>query len=146
MELVRFLLYVSQVMGSVDEEAKDVLREKALINSSHQNVTGLLVYRKGFFMQYLEGPDGVVKNLFRQLRCTRCHHNVRLLTGGHFKERLFNNWTVRWVTTDEAIPSSESLIDLFETVLTSKAASIDELNAILRRFGKNSQQVMELTQ
>jgi hypothetical protein len=141
MDPLTFLLYVSQSTDSLENETQRALREKALLNAGRTGVTGILFYRRGFFMQYLEGPEQVVLDLFRELRGTNRHHNVRVLSRGPLESRLFTDWTVRWVNDEETGPSSESLIDLFETVLSSKTVSPNEISAILKRFGKNSKAI-----
>jgi hypothetical protein len=129
----------------VQEEALLALREKAMLNSRRPGITGVLIYRKGFFMQYIEGKESAVLDLYRQLRGTELHFNVRVLSHGPLQNRLFDNWSIRWVLDNEPGPSSESLIDLFETVLSSKSISTNEISAVLRRFWKNSQ-ILELQQ
>lgn len=141
MSEICFLLYVSQATDSVNEDAIEVLREKALLNTNLNGITGILVYRKGFFMQYIEGTENQVIDLFRQLRGTGRHFNVRVLSRGVLAKRLFDNWSVRWVMGEEPGPSSESLIDVFETVLASKVITTNEISAVLRRFAKNSELV-----
>ncbi len=139
MSEISFLLYVSQATNTLNEEAQAVLREKALLNTNLHSITGILVFRKGYFMQYIEGRESEVLELFRQLRATGRHFNVRVLSRGTIKQRLFRDWSVRWVIGNEPGPSSESLIDVFETVLSSKVITSNEISAVLRRFSKNSE-------
>ena len=135
-----FLLYVSQATDSLSEEAQTALREKTLLYGQRENVTGVLVYRKGFFMQYLEGHEEELLDLFQKLRGNPRHFNVRVLSRGTLDKRLFNDWSVRWVNQDNSGPSSQSLIDLFETVLSPRGStSTNEISAVLRRFWKNSE-------
>lgn len=141
---LNFLLYVSQATDSLSDEAQAGLREKAMLYSQKENVTGVLVYRKGFFMQYIEGQETELLDLFQKLRGTPRHFNVRVLSRGVLDQRLFNNWSVRWVSQDDSGPSSQSLIDLFETVLSPRGGpGSNEISAILRRFWKNSE-VMDM--
>ena len=138
MEPICFLLYVSQVASSAEESALLALREKAQLSGANPEITGLLLYRRGFFMQYLEGPNETIIKLFRRLRATNSHSNVRVMGQGSFSKRLFADWSIWWVANQSSSPSSEALIDLLETVLSSKTISSDEIAAVLRRFGRDA--------
>ncbi|MEY4616303.1 MAG: hypothetical protein RJB66_1263 [Pseudomonadota bacterium] len=138
MNPVSFLLYVSQATTLLDEETHLACLEKAVLRSVHAGVTGQLLFRHGFFMQYLEGTEATVHDLFRHIRGTYRHFNVRILSEGTVDERLFTDWSAHWVREPSQTVSSQGLIDLFETVLTTKNPTKNELNAILRRFGQDS--------
>jgi len=139
MEHFSFLLYVSQATDALDQSAQIALQEKALLNAHIEGITGVLVYRTGFFMQYIEGHEQAVHDLFRKLRGNDRHFNVRILSQGVIDSRLFLDWTIRWVNDKNPRPSSQSLIDLFETVLSSRQTSLNEVDAVLKRFWKNSE-------
>lgn len=133
-----FLLYVSQATTPLEKETHLALREKAVLQASQEGITGLLLFRQGFFLQYLEGTGPTLHELFRQIRGTYRHFNVRILSEGSLQERLFSDWSARWVKTSPHSVSSQALIELFETVLETKNPSKNEIDAILRRFGKGS--------
>ena len=143
MDPYSFILYVSQATDALDQSAQIALREKAILNAHIKDITGVLVYRKGFFMQYIEGQEQAVHELFSKLRGNDRHFNVRILSQGAVEARLFFDWTIRRVLGENPRPSSQSLIDLFETVLSSKQTSVNEVNAVLKRFWKNSE-VLEI--
>jgi len=139
MDSVSFLLYVSQApKSSSTEEDAEVLRRKIRDTRPPHEVTGILIYRRGYFMQYLEGHNTDVSELFWKLRGNVNHYNVRVLSQGVAKERRFSDWSIKHVSTNHITPSSESLIDLFETVLMSKAEVEWEIDAIIKRFCKDS--------
>lgn len=139
MDSVNFLLYVSQApKSSSDEEDTEILRRKVKDNRPPREVTGILIYRRGYFMQYLEGHNTSVSELFWRLRGNDNHYNVRVLSQGVTRGRRFSDWSIKHVSVDHVTPSSESLIDLFETVLMSKAEVEWEIDAIIKRFCKDS--------
>ncbi len=131
---VVFLLYVSQVPQSNEDGDQEALRRKVLEYSMPSDVTGILIYRHGYFLQYLEGWESSVVDLFSQIRGCLNHFNVRVLSRGALSRRRFSDWSVQAVSDHGSTPSSESLIDLFETVLMSKSNSDGEIDAILKRF------------
>ncbi len=139
MENLTFLLYASQALNTLEESARLALEKKSQLYTDLKEITGVLVYRQGFFMQYLEGHETSVLDLFRKLRGNEHHYNVRVLSRGLIDKRLFPNWTMRIVKDQRSVPSSQSLIDLFETVLSQKSQSSNEINLVLNRFWKDSE-------
>lgn len=143
MEPICYLLFVSQSLSSAKEEAQRALEENAILcSAAGHSITGSLIYRRGYLMHYLEGNEQDVLDLYRQLRTLNRHCNVRVLGQGALHKRLYSSWSIHWVTNDDSGPSSESLIDLFETVLSAKSICQNELEAILRRFGKNATKML----
>jgi hypothetical protein len=114
-----------------------------LVHPIPEDVTGVLVYRHGYFMQYLEGHELSVSDLFRKIRGNINHYNVRVLSQGSLPHRRFSDWTIKVVSLNGPSPSSESLIELFETVLLTKSSSESEIDAILRKFCKDSVDVAQ---
>lgn len=139
MEQSFFLLYVSQAKDSLDRELQKNLADESISVAQSKGTTGVLIYRNGFFMQYIEGNELNVFEVFRWLRGASYHFNVRVLSQGHLENRIFKDLTFRLVAGQEAIPSSSSLIDLLETVLSSRSVTSGELQAVLRRFWRNSE-------
>lgn len=145
MEPLSFLLYASQAIDSLEERARLALENKAKLHINLGGITGVLVYRQGFFMQYLEGHESHVLEFFRKLRGNENHFNVRVLSRGNIQNRLFPNWSIRIVPDSNRTPSSQSLIDLFETILTPKSMPPNEINLILNKFWKDSE-ILHLNQ
>lgn len=139
MSKLTFLLYASQALNSLEENARLSLEKKSALYSDIKDITGVLVYRQGFFMQYLEGQESSVLDIFRKLRGHEHHFNVKVLSRGLIDRRLFSNWTMRVVKNHQATPSSQSLIDLFETVLSQNTQTSNEINLVLNRFWKDSE-------
>jgi len=139
METESFLLYVSQAPKSQNGQGYEALRRKMLEHPMPAgDVTGVLVYRNGYFMQYLEGQELSVAELFWNIRGIKNHYNIRVLSRGRLSRRRFSNWSIKVVSISGPSSSSESLIELFETVLLTKSSSENEIDAVLKRFCKDS--------
>lgn len=137
MSIIEYLLYVSQILEKEDPQSlRGTLLQKSFIHSNMKETTGVLYYRNGFFLHYIEGPTNSFQNLAREFRTSGAHYNFRILSHGKIESRLFKDWSIQWVAEEKQGPSSESLIDLFETALPPNSASPNELGAVLRRFGK----------
>ena len=86
------LIYVS----SAKQELSDAELDKILESSSHHNagqqVTGMLLYSFGNFMQVLEGPAEAVDAAYNRICADPRHHHIFLLSREEIRERHFEKW------------------------------------------------------
>ena len=66
------------------------------------NVTGLLLYRQGSFMQALEGEEATVRALYKTIREDVRHHHVLTLVTVSLAERQFSKWSMGFEALDDA--------------------------------------------
>ncbi len=59
-------------------------------------LTGMLLYRDGTYLQFLEGQRSDVDRLFTRLQVDRRHSDVRLLREGVLPKRLFPEWSMAY--------------------------------------------------
>lgn len=74
-----------------DQEIQDILGPSQIKNSRLQ-VTGLLVYRGGNFIQYVEGPKDSIQNLYHSICNDSRHRDMTVLDEGTVSARLFGDW------------------------------------------------------
>ena len=63
-------------------------------NNLRLNVTGLLLYKQGSFMQALEGEEDTVRALYDKIRKDTRHHHVLTLAAITIAERQFPRWSM----------------------------------------------------
>ena len=79
-ELVH-LIYVSKARIDVNNDDIIGLLTKAKIKNASRNITGMLLYDSGCFMQVLEGREEDVNQLFASIcKDRRHHHIVKIIT------------------------------------------------------------------
>ena len=71
------------------------------------SITGLLLYRKGRFMQALEGEEGAVRSLYAAISQDPSHHHVSTLLAVPMAERIFPHWAMGFKSADE--PGTEAV-------------------------------------
>ena len=86
------LLYVSDSRRAMSEFELDRLVTACRRKNSERNITGLLLYSGGHFIQLLEGHPPVLANLFDKIGKDERHHNVTKLHFAACKQRLFPKW------------------------------------------------------
>jgi hypothetical protein len=81
---------------------------KILLSSRSRNVsrdvTGLLVFVNGVFLQILEGERDVVSALMQTISSDSRHSNVKVLRETEVEQRTFASWRMAYVT-----PSAKEL-------------------------------------
>lgn len=94
------LIYVSTSVKLLnDEELLDILKASRENNSS-KDVTGLLLYKGGNFMQVLEGPDEAVEALYEKIKADPRHKDVSVLSREQISARQFPAWEMAFQNLD----------------------------------------------
>ncbi len=76
-------------------DVKEML-EKARISNSRDNITGCLLYYDGEFIQYLEGNQIKVLNLFDKIKADKRHKDISILAYGITDSREFKDWEMAY--------------------------------------------------
>jgi hypothetical protein len=83
------LLYRSQASRAVHEVTLTSLVRKARLYNEQAQLTGLLLFAKGHFLQLLEGPEPVLSDLYARINDDPRHYDVRTLAYGPIEQRAF---------------------------------------------------------
>jgi hypothetical protein len=86
-----YVSFASQPMS--DDELRELLEECRTKNHG-RNITGMLLYRDGFFIQALEGEAEVVNALYERIGQDARHRSVLKVTSEPIEKRSFNNWAM----------------------------------------------------
>ena len=114
-----YLVYSSTaVPGLSEEDLRDILQDSYLRNSN-ANLTGMLLYCNGKFLQVLEGAKEDVHALYYHINKDLRHKDLTVLLEGTIPERNFKDWSMGFKAIDEATARSISGyedIDQFFTI------------------------------
>jgi Sensors of blue-light using FAD len=75
-------------------EARHRLRFHSQSENAKREITGLLVYCEGIFIQSLEGPIAAVDSLYDAISRDTRHSEVDLLARAIITKRAFGKWTM----------------------------------------------------
>jgi hypothetical protein len=98
------VLYHSRATQRPTEaQLQELLQYSRSYNTQHQ-ITGLLLYSDGYFVQVLEGAEEAVKVLYEQIQRDARHTQVVTVSAGAEPARLFADWSMGfgYVTESEA--------------------------------------------
>ena len=94
------LIYTSRSTASFKEHEIPDLLQQVRITNAKQQVTGMLLYIGGSFLQVLEGPPESVDAMFNKLLADKRHTQLRLIATEPLPERAFEGWTMMHKTLD----------------------------------------------
>ena len=110
----------------------DLLRVARQRNSAAE-ISGMLLYHDGSFLQVLEGPPANVEALYAKIQKDPRHHKCLLLSRETIQAREFEDWSMGFVDTTRVAEQFEGFVDYVACLMNM---TIDSTHArkILKRF------------
>jgi Sensors of blue-light using FAD len=88
------LVYASSAVKLMTASALDELLETSRENNKRLDITGMLLYKDGNFMQALEGPDENVLALYARIERDARHTGSIKMLQRQIEEREFGKWAM----------------------------------------------------
>ena len=129
------LIYRSQASRAVHEVTLSPLLRKAREHNQQANLSGLLLYANGQFLQVLEGPEPALSNLYARIKDDPRHFNVQTLAYGLAAERAFPDWCMAYATTDKNVLEKVTGFMPLAAAPGLMSRPTPELTLLLREFG-----------
>jgi hypothetical protein len=109
------LIYVSSASYLMtDEELVDLLG-KARRSNEQNDISGMLVYNEGCFIQVLEGPANALTETFRRIEQDPRHSQCIILLRQEINERAFEGWSMGFRSTSrQELEDLTGYVDFFE--------------------------------
>jgi hypothetical protein len=109
------LAYESQASVPLTEPDLLDLLGRSRAKNARLGVTGILLYRRGTFLQVLEGPRAEVDELYATIARDSRHDEVSTVLVEDRRERRFPDWTMGFADVDGDLGD----VDGFNDVLSS---------------------------
>jgi hypothetical protein len=88
------VVYLSEGTGSFSSEELHEILAKAREKNSKLDISGMLLFKDGNFLQVLEGNRERVLSLFETIARDPRHHRITILFRGVVPERDFTDWSM----------------------------------------------------
>ena len=89
-----YIIYVSAAIRSFSDEELIELLTTSRQNNEARQITGMLLYCDGQFIQVIEGPRGDVQQLFEQIKVDSRYSSVLKLYEKPIEHRCFAQWSM----------------------------------------------------
>ena len=114
---LRWLAYSSTATTPFDGPRLAQLLEQSRTANQRRDVTGMLLYRRGRFIQFLEGAHDAVTSTMERIGRDPRHTDIRILIDAATPSRHFAEWTMGYeplIDTDQPAPAGfrDTFIDL----------------------------------
>ena len=129
------LVYVSTAAHHLSETEIGHLLDRARERNAKEQVTGVLLYSHGNFMQYLEGPRAGVAHVYEHIMADRLHHGIIELVREPIAAREFSDWTMAFRSISAFGLSSPDRFDYLFIAKIDAAAAVPSLtHSLLLKF------------
>ena len=105
------LVYLSHITATGLSNASTLndIAEVSIKHNKVDNITGILCYGNGYFLQYVEGSEQALTNLKNRLLVDNRHKDLKILDFSVLSERRFSNWSLRSITLERWMVSEPKL-------------------------------------
>ena len=103
--IVFSLIYVSSAARVFSESELLDLLNRSREKNHRLNITGMLLYKDGNFMQALEGEQEQVRELYGKICGDPRHHGTLVLIQGPEERRQFPDWSMGFVDLNARAPA-----------------------------------------
>ena len=91
------VVYMSTAVGVLRADELDRIYLRAKSANAAADITGLMLFYEGVFLQVLEGPTAGVTSLMERIRRDRRHSGVTVLESGAVTQRSFANSAMQFI-------------------------------------------------
>ncbi|WP_338403136.1 BLUF domain-containing protein [Arthrobacter bussei] len=131
------IVYSSSAAHPYDDEGLGALLALCRANNARNELTGMLLYRNGRFLQVLEGPEDQLRRRMSIIAADPEHTDVRVLLQETIDERQFPDWTMGYEpvseTLEEDVPGYRSTFSDLERE-QEPTHSLQALKELIRWF------------
>lgn len=104
------LTYVSTALHACDATQLHELLKKSRKNNALHDITGMLLYKDGSFMQVIEGPESAIRQLYRNICRDPLHFDVLTLLEEETAARHFSSWSMGFADLSNTAQDAEAYI------------------------------------
>jgi hypothetical protein len=115
-----YIIYVSDAKEPFSNTELVELLIKSRASNTKLNISGMLLYKDGSFMQFLEGEESEVRKLLTVIDKDPRHQNIKVLEEGISSKREFGEWAMGFKNLDGLLSETvEGYTNFMDLSLTS---------------------------
>jgi len=94
------MIYFSTETQPFSEQELEALLEQSIKSNTQAGITGFLLYKRGNFLQVIEGPDLAIHDLYAALRKDKRHKDLVPVEDKAVERREFEGWQMGFQNLD----------------------------------------------
>jgi hypothetical protein len=122
------IIYLSASTKELSIEEINALLLQSRKFNTENNITGVLLYIDGDFLQVIEGSEEVTKRLFEKIKEDKRHKGIITVYNDRFLEKQFPDWSMGFGLIDykklEKTPGFENFVKKETLTITDKTAMV----------------------
>ena len=137
---LRQLVYISDASYGLAKPDIESILASSRRNNAEANVSGMLLYSSGVFIQALEGRPETIEGLYKTISDDRRHENVDTVSDRLVADRSFGGWAMGFVErAPEEVSSKIGINGLMDRneALAALSANEEVATSMLRDFAEN---------
>lgn len=125
---MKHIIYLSSATELLSDEEINSLLKTSRENNKKNNITGLLLYCDGNFLQVLEGENDAIDSIFSVISNDSRHKNIIVVANEYIEKRSFDEWKMGYSIVDKNFLIQNKEINPFQLSTTNN------LNLIVKTF------------
>jgi hypothetical protein len=136
---LRLRTYLSSAVSLFTDEDLERLLEMSRTKNQKNQITGMLLYADGCFLQAFEGPVHAVESLHETISDDPRHRGVLDLLACDTTERIFERWSMGFQhATRDQVAKIDGLSDFLRTGFLEKPVDHRQVLTLLNSFRRTS--------
>ena len=127
------LCYVSSSHDNLSAKDLEHLFRVNKRNNTDLDVSGILIYNNGNFLQILEGDENKVKSLFKKIQGDSRHNNLITLINDNIEERIFHDYDSGFIHFEDPVKRKE-LHNYIGWLKEAEVKNVDKVVRIVENF------------
>jgi hypothetical protein len=119
------MLYVSGATRPMTDSDLDGILAASRRNNARDDITGVLLWADGAFIQVLEGEEARVRKVAARIRNDLRHRNFMVLVEGSYPERAFGSWSMGYKRLEPGRPENDALFRTSREALAQRISPND---------------------
>lgn len=127
------IVYASSATLCLSEDDLQNLLEGSRALNSVEEITGVLFFSAGNFIQYIEGPDVALSRVYSRICLDKRHRKITQLFSQPVAERFFSGWPMGYAPAQ--VQDFDEMLSAPWPPLTRVASASSDLSGIRLRHG-----------
>ncbi|ATQ84419.1 hypothetical protein KSH_00490 [Moraxella osloensis] len=137
---VFYLIYTSKItlQASLHPMTLPDIYRQSVARNTETHVSSVLFFKQGNFLQYMEGSERTITQLFDKIKADKRHKNIHVIEQGQAPNALFGHWKMHCINLDSVndmddVDDISPLLGYFETAQFD-SASVPRLLADVENY------------